>query len=463
MEVVVVNALRARDQVGVLASATTAGILATDGHVVAKLVWDLVVSTAAVFVLRVAKIGAARDLCVRVSPLLLGIVGEIQDGEYCCVVLPDDARYMLKRKYECTGWERVVLYTGARPAATEPDKRIRGYGGGGVDEGGGGGVLLCQKPVWFKTECEVVTPKWIALFGGRDDGGWPIGREKFLLLHRWGDRLSSEFVHCGIPLTIFADGVLAILAFNSTRFDDNQLLLVLNKSDELGPHLHIINIIDAEQTHVTGKLCIVSTTMFSFPALRIQNLFVMRKNSGTRSFFCTGVSDPGMRFVRFSVAEVSGCVTQLAQPFTQAPSFTNNYPVTSDTAAGDGAVARHREGAAREVHVSRQHSVDHLDLHDAAPRRVPHAPLVERADAQPLWVGPVAAVVRAARRPRAVRVVGCPVLAHGPEVHLHDGHRDGGALVPVGGDAPGHVESGQVDAWAKAALAAWEHPVGCYA
>ncbi|KAH3722486.1 hypothetical protein Pelo_18808 [Pelomyxa schiedti] len=92
--------LRARDQLGALASAwrsssvatdeiattttSTTLVPATEGHVVARLVWDLVASTARPLLVRVigrdywGMRASDSSLCVRVSPLLLSVVGEIR-------------------------------------------------------------------------------------------------------------------------------------------------------------------------------------------------------------------------------------------------------------------------------------------------------------------------------------------------------------------------------------------------
>ncbi|KAH3698885.1 hypothetical protein Pelo_19721 [Pelomyxa schiedti] len=65
---------------------TSTTTLATEGHVLARLVWDLVASTARSFVVTVDDWyetekdecdTKSRCLCVRVSPLLLSIVGEV--------------------------------------------------------------------------------------------------------------------------------------------------------------------------------------------------------------------------------------------------------------------------------------------------------------------------------------------------------------------------------------------------
>ncbi|KAH3742980.1 hypothetical protein Pelo_15613 [Pelomyxa schiedti] len=355
--------LRARDQLGALASAssTTSGrrrrraatanataddeiataatgttlVLATEGHVVARMVWDLVASTARSLLVTVVgrddwrNRAGDRSLCVRVSPLLLSVVGEIQDRAPAWSTLwVDDTRYLWDR-FDSDDLSEVQSHSGGGVCAavvqprTKPVRKWRLYSDAGLGRRDDG-VVVCEEPVGFIHECKAANSKWLVLLGRGESGG-----EKVLLVHRF-DRcrnMIGEFSHYKVPLDLIADGDTLRGAPTPIRFDgqrpDELLLVVVRKSRSADTSI-VASVIDVEQTHSNGTLCVLSTTSWPSPFACLTSTFVMRKKSGARCFICTQhISVPrtgteyldGCKMCGFAVEETTGHVTPLA-PYT---------------------------------------------------------------------------------------------------------------------------------------------------
>ncbi|KAH3742984.1 hypothetical protein Pelo_15617 [Pelomyxa schiedti] len=321
------DTLRAREQLGALASASTTAscrrfvavagsgddvtmtatattALVTWGHVLARLVWDMVVSTARVFVFLVDETSQGghydeRCLCVRVSPLLLSVVGEIQDRALVHSWLwVDDTRYLGSGDggHDVTPpVQRWIMCSAGDPASEWRKMR---------DDG----VAVCEEPVWFRPHSEAVNSKWFVLLGRG------VGSEKVLLVHRFNNDCNrqSGFSHHKVPLDVIAE--CDTLRFERQRPDE--LLLFLLKKARSEESSIVAIVIDVEQTHSNGALCVLSTTSWASPFVGgLTSSFVLRKKSGARCFICSAyIDDPNAErvFLGFAVEETTGCVTPLA-------------------------------------------------------------------------------------------------------------------------------------------------------
>ncbi|KAH3714548.1 hypothetical protein Pelo_18942 [Pelomyxa schiedti] len=323
MEFFVIDGLRARDQVGSLASASTTSrfvgggggddvtvttplanataekttTLGTECHVLAKLVADgenLCGDT------------AERCLCVRVSPLLLSIVGEIQDREPVLSYLwVDDTRYLERTFDDVEEVESAPTVSWPPPARVVKRWRLCSAGSDWKQRLEDG-VVVCEEPEWFRKLCGEVNSKWMVLFG------YGLGGGQVLLVHRFGD---SRNKISEVQLDIMADGDTlegASLRFDGQRLDE--LILVLRTARFARLSTRVIAI-DVEQTHSNGALCVLSITSWSIPLLfGLTPTFVMRKKSGARCFICSEyiATNTGRKLSGVAVEETTGCVTPLA-------------------------------------------------------------------------------------------------------------------------------------------------------
>ncbi|KAH3722657.1 hypothetical protein Pelo_18637 [Pelomyxa schiedti] len=270
-----------------------------------------------------------RSLCVRVSPLLLSVVGEIQDRAPAWSTLwVDDTRYLWDR-FDSDDLSEVQSHSGGGVCAavvqprTKPVRKWRLYSDAGLGRRDDS-VVVCEEPVGFIHECKAANSKWLVLLGRGESGG-----EKVLLVHRF-DRcrnMIGEFSHYKVPLDLIADGDTLRGAPTPIRFDgqrpDELLLVVVRKSRSADTSI-VASVIDVEQTHSNGTLCVLSTTSWPSPFACLTSTFMMRKKSGARCFICTEhISVPrtgteyldGCKMCGFAVEETTGRVTPLA-PYT---------------------------------------------------------------------------------------------------------------------------------------------------
>ncbi|KAH3758598.1 hypothetical protein Pelo_9605 [Pelomyxa schiedti] len=319
---------------------STTTTLMAEGHVVGRLVWDLVVSTARVFVFEVkgsitveGQTGhrrAQRCLCVRVSPLLLSMVGEIDDR----AVAPssfqwvDDTRYL----QHCSGSpDEWVLCS-----ASYEKVGVQRSGDSSTDNG----VLLCEDPVWLFSRCVAVNSKWIVLFGGASGSC-----EKFLFLHCLEEANNKscclrEFAQYKVPLDLTEEDNLVRSLLNFCKQRPDELLLIVNTQKKNAKIVTAVTVFDLEQTNTTGALCVLSTTTVCSSLLcGITDACVTRKQNGARCFICTvWVPDPKSTFGILnrsgaSVEEFSGHVTLLDPSFTWFQPVNDSVFFIKDNAA----------------------------------------------------------------------------------------------------------------------------------
>ncbi|KAH3714181.1 hypothetical protein Pelo_19311 [Pelomyxa schiedti] len=179
------------------------------------------------------------------------------------------------------------------------------------------GVVVCEEPVWFRRKYGA-NSKWLVLLGCGVGGGEKV--------HRFNDDSNKNrtggFSHHKVPPEVISDGYTlesALLRFDGQRPDE--LLLFLLRKARSAESSIIVIVIDVEQTHSNGALCICSITPWSSPFVgALISAFVMRKKSGARCFICTAfISDPntvrsysGNQMRGIAVEEGTGRVTPLA-------------------------------------------------------------------------------------------------------------------------------------------------------
>ncbi|KAH3732158.1 hypothetical protein Pelo_17006 [Pelomyxa schiedti] len=260
---------------------STTTTLMAEGHVVGRLVWDLVVSTARVFVFEVqgsitveGQTGhrrAQRCLCVRVSPLLLSMVGEVDDR----AVAPSSFQWVDDTRYLQHLSDEWVLCSAS----------YEKVGDSSTDNG----VLLCEEPV---------------------------------------------------PLDLTEEDNLVRSLLNFCKQRPDELLLIVNMQKKNAKIVTAVIVFDLEQTNTTGALCVLSTTTVSSSLLcGITDACVTRKQNGARCFICTvWVLDPKSTFGILnrsgaSVEEFSGHVTLLDPSFTWFQPVNDSVFFIKDNAA----------------------------------------------------------------------------------------------------------------------------------
>ncbi|KAH3693092.1 hypothetical protein Pelo_19934 [Pelomyxa schiedti] len=93
----------------------------------------------------------------------------------------------------------------------------------------------------------------------------------------------GEFSHYKVPLAQIDDGDTLRGAPTPISFDEqrpDELLLVAVRKSRSAETSIVALVIDVEQTHSNGALCVLSTTSWPSPFACATSTFVMRKKSG---------------------------------------------------------------------------------------------------------------------------------------------------------------------------------------
>ncbi|KAH3714303.1 hypothetical protein Pelo_19189 [Pelomyxa schiedti] len=116
-----------------------------------------------------------------------------------------------------------------------------------------------------------------------------------------------------------------------SRFDwqrPDELLLVVVRKARTAESSIVALVIDVEQTHSNGTLCVLSITSWASPFACLTSTFVMRKKSGARCFICSEHIDRGeMRGV--AVEEITGRVTPLS-PYSRFDPVSDSVFLITD-------------------------------------------------------------------------------------------------------------------------------------
>ncbi|KAH3714353.1 hypothetical protein Pelo_19137 [Pelomyxa schiedti] len=233
------------------ASTATATTIAAVGHIVGRLLWDLVRDTSTTFVLRVkggdspCTCSGAKNLCVRISRLLGSVVGDVEQRmtgtTLRCYWLSDTAFVGMARDGNCKAeW------------------------------------CLRDLPAGFIQVCEAANRKWLVRCGDNsaanqsDDPGRP-DEELVLVTVRLGTgkrgvngvegSSAGEAVITALRQSV-VPSLFSVceLKFMPSRPDELLLAVCEFSKTETAPTLIVV---DVEETHCSGTLRVVSITRCS--------------------------------------------------------------------------------------------------------------------------------------------------------------------------------------------------------
>ncbi|KAH3767530.1 hypothetical protein Pelo_590 [Pelomyxa schiedti] len=252
--------------------------LAREGHVVGRLMWELVRDTARTFVIQVnggSRLAFGRPggcVCLRVSPVLAGVVGVVEGR-----------------------WSGAAGYrfnwNADRSACSIVPEKWQLCGGGNPEEMSV--VRVIEHPEEGIPGRCAVNSKWLVTCGEFSDGKG--GRQLMMVTqrlmrlvsnsargyHRCGEEVASVALS---PHAVDSKSVF-IMQFSQTGVDE-LLLTVLEQHEKITPSILVV---DVESTHSTGSLSVISVTRVDVESsYAFSYLLPMRKQDGSRTFITEG-------------------------------------------------------------------------------------------------------------------------------------------------------------------------------